>query len=157
MEEVIVAAKAANAHDFITALPDGYETLLGERGAKLSGGERQRISVARAFLRDTPILILDEPTSSIDTKTEDVILNALDNLMVGRTTFIIAHRLSTIRRADTILVLDHGRIIEEGSQEELLRRDGPYRKLYELQMGEVASKRTKRLAEIPGNILESHK
>ncbi len=139
MEEVLQAAKAANAHDFITALPAGYETLLGERGAMLSGGERQRISVARAFLKNAPLLILDEPTSSIDTKTEGVILDALDNLMVGRTTFIIAHRLSTIRRADTILVLDHGRIVEQGSQEELLRRNGPYRKLYDLQMGGVES------------------
>ena len=135
LADVVAAARAANAHDFIDALPDGYDTVLGERGAKLSGGERQRISVARAFLKDAPILILDEPTSSIDAQTEEVILDALDKLIVGRTTFIIAHRLSTIRRADTILVMDHGRIVEHGPESELLARDGAYRRLYELQMG----------------------
>lgn len=134
MDEVIAAAKAANAHDFITALPEGYDTLLGERGAKLSGGERQRISVARAFIKDAPILILDEPTSSVDTKTENVILDALDKLMVGRTTFIIAHRLSTIRQADIILVMERGRIVEMGPAEELLAKDGTYRRLYDLQV-----------------------
>ena len=97
----IEAAKAANAHDFIMRLPQQYETAIGERGAQLSGGERQRISVARAFLKDAPILILDEPTSAVDSKTEAIILDALDRLMVGRTTFMIAHRLSTIRHADT--------------------------------------------------------
>lgn len=112
MDEIIEAAKAANAHDFIMALPHGYETELGERGTKLSGGERQRIAVARAFLRDAPILILDEPTSSIDSKTEAVILDALEDLMVGRTTFMIAHRLSTVRNADVILVLHHGEIVD---------------------------------------------
>ena len=121
MDEVVEAARAANAHDFIVRLPQGYDTELGERGAKLSGGERQRIAVARAFLKDAPILILDEPTSSIDSKTEAVILDALDRLMVGRTTFMIAHRLSTIRRADMILVVDHGRVVEQGTHEELLR------------------------------------
>src|SRR4051812_29556707 len=110
MEDVIEAAKSANAHDFIMKLPQQYQTELGERGAKLSGGERQRISVARAFLKDAPILILDEPTSSIDSKTEAVILDALDKLMEGRTTFMIAHRLSTVRRAGQILVLDKGRL-----------------------------------------------
>jgi ATP-binding cassette subfamily B protein len=134
MEDVIESAKAANAHDFITALPEGYDTQLGERGAKLSGGERQRISVARAFLKNAPILILDEPTSSVDTKTENVILDALDKLMVGRTTFIIAHRLSTIRQADIILVMERGRIIEQGPAEELLAKDGTYRRLYDLQV-----------------------
>jgi ATP-binding cassette subfamily B protein len=134
MEDVVAAARAANAHDFISALPDGYATVLGERGAKLSGGERQRISVARAFVKNAPILILDEPTSSVDTRTENVILDALDTLMVGRTTFIIAHRLSTIRRADLVIVLDHGCVVEQGSPEELLRRDGPYRRLYDLQV-----------------------
>ena len=138
-DEVIDAARAANAHEFISALPDGYQTVIGERGAKLSGGERQRIAIARAFLKDAPILILDEPTSSIDSKTEGVILDALDKLIVGRTTFIIAHRLSTIRRADTIVVLDHGVIVEQGAPAELLRRPGPYRRMYESQMGEIAS------------------
>ena len=134
MEEVVEAAKAANAHDFIAALPEGYNTPLGERGAKLSGGERQRISVARAFIKNAPILILDEPTSSVDTKTENVILDALDKLMVGRTTFIIAHRLSTIRQADIIMVMERGRIIEHGPAEELLAKDGTYRRLYDLQV-----------------------
>jgi ATP-binding cassette subfamily B protein len=133
MEEIIEAAKAANAHDFVMALPEQYETELGERGAQLSGGERQRISVARAFLKDAPILILDEPTSSIDSKTESVILDALDRLMVGRTTFMVAHRLSTIRNADLILVMSQGEIVEQGSHEELMRRDGLYKQLHDMQ------------------------
>jgi ATP-binding cassette subfamily B protein/subfamily B ATP-binding cassette protein MsbA len=132
-EEVVAAARAANAHEFIVGLPLGYNTELGERGAMLSGGERQRISVARAFLKNAPILILDEPTSSIDSKTEAVILDALDRLMVGRTTFMIAHRLSTIRHADLILVMDHGRIVEQGSHSNLLARGGLYRQLHEMQ------------------------
>ena len=133
MEEVVEAAKAANAHDFIDQLPDGYETQIGERGVNLSGGERQRISVARAFLKDAPILILDEPTSAIDSRTESVILDALDRLMVGRTTFMIAHRLSTIHRADQILVMDQGRIVERGTHEELLAANGVYRQLHDMQ------------------------
>ncbi len=133
MDEIISAAKSANAHDFIMKLPDQYNTELGERGAKLSGGERQRISVARAFLKNSPILILDEPTSSIDTRTESVILDALDRLMEGRTTFIIAHRLSTIRRADKILVIDQGELIESGSHEELLAKEGLYYRLVNMQ------------------------
>ncbi len=132
--EIIAAAEAANAHDFIMRLPHKYETRLGERGAKLSGGERQRIAVARAFLRNSPILILDEPTSSIDTKTEAVILDALERLMEGRTTFMIAHRLSTVRNADLLLVLHDGRIVEQGSHEELLERGGVYSQLYHLQV-----------------------
>jgi ABC-type multidrug transport system fused ATPase/permease subunit len=134
-DDVIEAAKAANAHEFIERLPQGYETQLGERGVQMSGGERQRISVARAFLRDAPILVLDEPTSSIDSRTEAVILDALERLMVGRTTFMIAHRLSTIRDADTILVLDGGRIVEQGRRAELLARDGLFRELYDMQAG----------------------
>jgi ATP-binding cassette subfamily B protein/subfamily B ATP-binding cassette protein MsbA len=133
--EVEDAARAANAHDFILRLPDGYETALGERGARISGGERQRICVARAFLKDAPILILDEPTSSVDSKTEAVILEALERLMLGRTTFLIAHRLSTVRNADLIVVLSHGEVAELGEPDELLRRDGLYRQLYEVQMG----------------------
>jgi ABC-type multidrug transport system fused ATPase/permease subunit len=133
MDEVVEAARAANAHDFILRLPQQYDTELGERGAKLSGGERQRIAVARAFLKDAPVLILDEPTSSIDSRTEAVILDALDRLMVGRTTFLIAHRLSTIRRADAILVIDQGRLVERGTHQELLRRGGLYRQLHVAQ------------------------
>jgi ABC-type multidrug transport system fused ATPase/permease subunit len=132
-EEVRAAAIAANAHDFIMLLPEKYNTLLGERGTKISGGERQRISVARAFLKDAPILILDEPTSSIDSKTEAVILDALDRLMAGRTTFMIAHRLSTIRNADHILVLDSGQIVERGTHEELMNKAGPYKEMRDLQ------------------------
>jgi len=133
--EIVDAAKAANAHDFIDRLPDKYETKLGEGGAQMSAGERQRVCIARAFLKDAPILILDEPTSSIDSRTEAVILDALDRLSAGRTTFVIAHRLSTIRHADLILVLDQGRLVERGTHEELLERNGLYRQLYDVQMG----------------------
>jgi ATP-binding cassette subfamily B protein len=135
-EEVRAAAGAANAHDFISGLPNGYGTVIGERGAQISGGERQRICVARAFLKDAPILILDEPTSSIDSKTERVILDALDDLMVGRTSFMIAHRLSTVRHVDQILVLDGGRIVERGTHEELVQHGGVYGQLYEAQTRE---------------------
>jgi len=138
-QDVIAAAKAANAHEFIMRLPEQYQTPLGERGAKVSGGERQRIAVARAFLKDAPILILDEPTSSIDSKTEAVILDALDRLMEGRTTFMIAHRLSTIRRADLILVMDKGRIVERGTHEELIRQGGLYEQLHRMQSGTAAA------------------
>ncbi len=133
MDEIVAAAKAANAHDFVMDLPEQYETIIGERGSQLSGGERQRISVARAFLKDAPILLLDEPTSSIDSRTEAVILDALDRLMEGRTTFMVAHRLSTIREADQILVVNHGRIVESGTHEELLKGGGLYFQLYETQ------------------------
>jgi ABC-type multidrug transport system fused ATPase/permease subunit len=129
-EDIARAARAANAHDFIQGLPHGYETGLGERGAQLSGGERQRICVARAFLKDAPVLILDEPTSSIDSKTEGVILDALDDLMVGRTSFMIAHRLSTVRHADQILVLQAGRIVERGHHDDLVDRGGVYSQLH---------------------------
>jgi ATP-binding cassette, subfamily B, bacterial len=134
-EEIIEATKAANAHEFIMRLPQRYETLVGERGAALSGGERQRIAVARAFLKDAPILILDEPTSSVDSKTEAVILEALERLMAGRTTFMIAHRLSTLRQADQILVLNHGQLVEQGTHEDLLQRAGLYRQLHDAQLG----------------------
>jgi ATP-binding cassette, subfamily B, bacterial len=129
-EQVVAAAQAANAHEFISALPKGYETEIGERGPQLSGGEKQRICVARAFLKDAPILILDEPTSSVDGKTEAVILSALDDLMVGRTSFMIAHRLSTIRSADSILVIRGGKIVQQGTHEELLVHSKFYRDLY---------------------------
>jgi ABC-type multidrug transport system fused ATPase/permease subunit len=133
--QVVEAAKAANAHEFIERLPQKYDTVVGERGAQLSGGERQRIAVARAFLKDAPVLILDEPTSSIDSRTEAVILDALDRLMAGRTTFMIAHRLSTVRKADQILVVDRGRIVERGTHEELLAAGGLYRQLHDMQAG----------------------
>jgi len=132
-EEIEQAAREANAHDFIMRLPNKYETRLGERGTKISGGERQRISVARAFLRDAPILILDEPTSSIDSRTEAVILDALDRLMEGRTTILIAHRLSTIRRADRVLVMHEGRLVQNGKHDELVNADGIYRELWTAQ------------------------
>ena len=134
-DEVVEAAKAANAHDFIMKLPGKYRAKLGERGAKLSGGERQRISVARAFLKDAPILVLDEPTSSIDSRTEAVILEALGRLMQGRTTFMVAHRLSTVRNANQILVINDGEVIERGDHGTLLRADGLYRLLHEAQTG----------------------
>ncbi len=139
---VRAAASAANAHDFIVALPNGYDTVLGERGAQLSGGERQRICVARAFLKDAPILILDEPTSSIDSSTEAVILDALDELMEGRTSFMIAHRLSTVRHADQILVMKEGRIVERGTHEQLLAQGAIYRELHAAQNRERKRRRT---------------
>jgi ATP-binding cassette subfamily B protein len=135
-DEVLSAATAANAHDFISGLPNGYGTVIGERGAQISGGERQRVCVARAFLKNAPILILDEPTSSIDSKTERVILDALDDLMVGRTSFMIAHRLSTVRHADQILVLNEGRVVERGTHEDLLLQGGIYGQLHEAQTRE---------------------
>src|SRR5262245_20942859 len=123
-EEVVEAAQRANCHDFIAALPEGYESKVGERGTRVSGGERQRIALARAVLRDAPILILDEPTSSIDSRTETVILDALERIAVGRTTIMIAHRLSTIRKADRILVMNEGRLVEQGTHPELMEVDG---------------------------------
>jgi ATP-binding cassette subfamily B protein len=134
MEEIIQAAKAAQADEFITGLPDGYETTVGERGITLSGGQRQRVAIARALLMNPRILILDDSTSSVDTQTERQIQNALNFLMQGRTTFVIAHRLSTVRRADLILVMDKGRIVERGKHHELLEMDGLYRQIYELQL-----------------------
>jgi ABC-type multidrug transport system fused ATPase/permease subunit len=131
--EIEQAARDANAHDFIARLPAGYDTVLGERGAKISGGERQRIAVARAFVRDAPILILDEPTSSIDSRTEAEILDALHRLMSGRTTIMIAHRLSTIRSVDRILVLDQGRLVEQGTHDDLLDGGGLYHDLWKAQ------------------------
>ena len=133
-EEMIRAAQVANAHEFIMQLPDGYDTMIGERGVKLSGGQRQRLAIARAVLKDAPILILDEATSSVDTETELLIQQALDRLMVGRTTIIIAHRLSTIRNADVIVVLSGNRIVEMGSHRELMaREDGLYRRMNMIQ------------------------
>ncbi len=128
--EIIAAAQAANAHYFISALPQGYDTLIGERGVKLSGGQKQRLSIARALLKDAPILILDEATSAVDSSTEAQIQQALDRLRQGRTCIVIAHRLSTIRNADQIAVLDHGRVVELGSHEEIVASDGLYRQLH---------------------------
>jgi subfamily B ATP-binding cassette protein MsbA len=132
-QHVIDAAKAANAHDFVEKLPQGYDTIIGEAGVLLSGGQRQRIAIARALFKDAPILILDEATSALDTESERLVQQALNNLMRGRTTLVIAHRLSTIRNADTIVVLDQGEIVESGRHEELLANRGIYRKLYDLQ------------------------
>ncbi len=139
LDEVIAAAKAAQAHDFIQEMAEGYDTVVGERGMTLSGGQRQRVAIARALLMDPRILILDNSTSSVDTQTERLIQQALDNLMVGRTTFVIAHRLSTVRRADLILVMDGGRIVERGTHSELLAQDGLYREIYELQLRDQES------------------
>jgi len=132
-EEVVAAAKLANAHDFIMAQPEGYDRIVGEKGFVLSGGERQRIAIARAILRNPPILILDEATSALDTVTERLVQDALNNLMTNRTTFAIAHRLSTIHNADLILVMDHGKIVERGTHDELYAKDGVYRKLCDMQ------------------------
>jgi ABC-type multidrug transport system fused ATPase/permease subunit len=127
------AAKAANAHDFILALPQGYDTVIGERGDLLSGGQKQRIAIARAMIRNAPILILDEPTTALDAKSEHLLLEALERLQEGRTTLVIAHRLTTIQDADLILVIEGGRIVERGTHLELLALHGRYRELYELQ------------------------
>ena len=132
-EEIEAAAKAANAHDFIMELPEGYNTMLGDRGVNISGGQRQRIAIARAILKDPRILILDEATSALDTESERVVQEALNRLMVGRTSIIIAHRLSTIKNADRILVLDKGKLVEDGTHEELMAKNGLYAHLYQIQ------------------------
>ena len=137
--QVEAAAKKAHAHDFISAMPNGYDTVIAERGLLLSGGQRQRLAIARALLRDPPILILDEATSALDTESERAVQAALDEAMAGRTVFAIAHRLSTIQRASQILVLDGGKIVESGRHQELLAHNGIYRRLYHLQFEQQAA------------------
>jgi ATP-binding cassette subfamily B protein len=138
-EAVIEAAEAAEAHEFVRGLSEGYDTRVGERGVKLSGGQRQRIAIARTVLQDPEILLLDEATSAVDTETEYLIQRSLDRLAADRTTVVIAHRLSTVRDADTIVVLDDGRVVERGTHEELLAADGLYAKLWGVQAGEIES------------------
>jgi len=133
--EIVEAARLANAHDFIVRMPEGYDSQVGERGLTLSGGERQRIGIARTIIRDSPILILDEPTASLDSESERLVIEALERVMKGRTVITIAHRLSTIRDADTILVLKDGLVGEQGSHEELVALGGTYSELYRIQVG----------------------
>ena len=147
-EEIIRAAKTANAHDFIIATEKGYDTIVGERGAKLSGGEKQRLTIARAILKNPPLLIMDEATSALDSQAERLVQEALDKLMKGRTTFVIAHRLSTVRNADKIIVLEKGRIVQKGTHEELLTKGGLYKRLYEMQFATAETQNlTKRRRE----------
>ncbi|HLJ90341.1 MAG TPA: ABC transporter ATP-binding protein [Candidatus Angelobacter sp.] len=149
-EDLIVeAAKAALAHDFIQRLPEGYNTIIGEKGLRLSGGERQRIAIARALLKNAPILILDEATSALDNESEALVQSALQNLMTGRTVFVIAHRLTTIRRVDRIVVLENGKIADSGTHEDLLTRLGTYRKLYELQFMDLDARPDARAIDSP--------
>jgi subfamily B ATP-binding cassette protein MsbA len=133
-QQIESAARAANAHDFVSAMPKGYDTMIGERGQRLSGGQRQRVAIARAILKDAPVLVLDEATSALDTESEMLVQEALANLMKNRTSFVIAHRLSTIRRADAIVVLERGRVVEVGRHDELLTKDGAYASLYQMQL-----------------------
>jgi subfamily B ATP-binding cassette protein MsbA len=138
-EEIERAARAAYAHDFIQELPQGYETVVGERGTELSGGQRQRLAIARAILRDPPILVFDEATSALDTEAERLVQQAIERLLEGRTVFVIAHRLSTVQRSDQILVLEGGRIVERGTHQTLMEEKGLYRHLYDLQFADGAS------------------
>ncbi len=142
-EEVEAAAKAANAHNFIMELPEGYQTMLGDRGVNISGGQRQRISIARAILKNPQILILDEATSALDTESERVVQEALDRLMIGRTSFVIAHRLSTVKNADKIMVLEKGVLVEQGTHDELIAKDGLYAHLYQIQYRSKENKEAK--------------
>jgi ATP-binding cassette subfamily B protein len=132
-EEIIRAARLANADEFIDRMPDGYDTMIGERGLTLSGGQRQRITIARAIIRNSPILILDEPSAGLDAESEKLVFDALGNLMAGKTSIVIAHRLATVRSANVIFVVDQGRVVEQGTHDELLETGGLYSRLYELQ------------------------
>ena len=136
-DEIVHAAKLANAHEFISAMPDGYDTMVGERGVSLSGGQRQRIAIARAVVRDTPVLVLDEPTSGLDAVSEQAVFEALDRLLVGRTAIVIAHHLATVRRADVIFVVKDNSIVEQGTHEALLAAGGFYSRLHEIQFRDV--------------------
>ena len=140
-EEIVAATRAARIHDFIASLPNGYATAIGERGVTLSGGQRQRLAIARAMVKDAPIVLLDEPTTGLDAESEALVLGALDRLLSGRTSIVIAHRLSTIRSADVILVIDDGRIVERGSHQDLMALGGRYRQLYERQLAESGARR----------------
>ncbi len=146
--ELVEACRAANIHDFIAGLADGYDTVVGERGYRLSGGEKQRVALARVILKDPRVLILDEATSSLDSESEALIQEALERIMVGRTSLVIAHRLSTVLSADTILVLDNGQIVQRGTHEELLAQGGLYRQLYERQFA-AASKAVEQMTPGP--------
>ena len=133
------AARTAHAYEFVSALPQGYDTVVGERGMQLSGGQRQRLAIARAILRDPPVLIFDEATSALDSEAERLVQSAIDRLLEGRTVFVIAHRLSTVQRADQIVVLDQGRVVEQGDHATLLARGGLYRRLHDLQFVDAES------------------
>jgi subfamily B ATP-binding cassette protein MsbA len=138
--EIVRAARLANAHEFIVRLPEGYDTVIGERGETLSGGQRQRITIARAIIRDTPLLLLDEPSSGLDAESEELVFEALGRLMEGKTSVVIAHRLATVMRAERIFVVEDGSIVESGTHDELLARGGLYSRLYEIQFkGQEAS------------------
>ena len=141
LKDIIRAAKLANAHEFIKDLPDGYDTLVGERGVKLSGGQRQRVAIARAILKDAPILVLDEATSALDSESEALIQDALVKLMKGRTSIVVAHRLSTIASLDRIIVLEDGKIVEQGTHQQLINKQGAYQHLWSRQTGAFLDKK----------------